>query len=52
MLRAPRGIRPDGTDLSRHNGGFNATFADGHVKWYKSGFKADTDSASFWQKTR
>ncbi len=48
----PRGIRPDGTDLSKHNGGFNSAFADGHVKWSRAGSKADTDSANFWQKTR
>ncbi len=47
----PRGIRPDGVDISVHNGGFNAAMCDGHAKWFKAG-EADRNYARFWQKTR
>lgn len=47
----PAGIRNDGVDISRHNGGFNAALADGHAKWYKGG-DADMNYAKYWQKSR
>ena len=47
----PAGLRNDGVDISRHNGGFNAALCDGHAKWFKAG-EADWNYASFWQKTR
>ncbi len=45
------GLRNDGVDISRHNGGFNAALCDGHAKWFKGG-KADWDYAGFWKKAR
>jgi len=45
------GLRFDGTDLSRHNGGFNACMCDGHAKWFKGG-DADRKYADYWQKAR
>ncbi len=45
------GLRNDGTDISRHNDGFNSALCDGHAKWYKGG-KADWDYAGFWQRSR
>ncbi|MEI6500845.1 MAG: DUF1559 domain-containing protein [Armatimonadota bacterium] len=46
------GIGYDGvTDYSRHNGGFNATMADGHAKWYKGG-GMDRNTPAFWAKVR
>lgn len=47
----PAGLRNDQVDISRHNGGFNATMCDGHSKWYRGG-TADWQYAAFWQKTR
>jgi prepilin-type N-terminal cleavage/methylation domain-containing protein/prepilin-type processing-associated H-X9-DG protein len=47
----PAGLRNDGVDISRHNGGFNAAMCDGHAKWYKGG-DADMNYARYWQKTR
>ncbi len=46
----PCGIRPDGADISRHNGGFNATMCDGHSKWFKGG-DADVNQ-NYWLKVR
>jgi len=48
----PSGLRVDGVDISRHNGGFNACLADGHGKWYQGGSEADRSYAKYWQKTR
>jgi prepilin-type N-terminal cleavage/methylation domain-containing protein/prepilin-type processing-associated H-X9-DG protein len=45
------GLRFDGADISRHNGGFNAVLCDGHAKWFKGG-EADRDYAKYWQKAR
>jgi prepilin-type N-terminal cleavage/methylation domain-containing protein/prepilin-type processing-associated H-X9-DG protein len=45
------GIRNDGADISRHNGGFNAALCDGHAKWYRGG-TADWNYAGFWQRVR
>ena len=47
----PAGMRNDGLDISRHNGGFNACLADGHGKWFKGG-KEDQDYAGWWQRAR
>jgi len=46
----PTGLRNDGVDISRHNGGFNACLADGHAKWFRGGGKEDYDAA-YWRKS-
>jgi len=48
----PSGIRPDGLDISRHNGGFNTCEADGHAKWFAGGSAADRNAAAYWNKVR
>lgn len=48
----PCGIMPDNvTDISRHNGGFNAALCDGHAKWFKGG-KEDHDTPNWWARVR
>jgi prepilin-type N-terminal cleavage/methylation domain-containing protein/prepilin-type processing-associated H-X9-DG protein len=46
----PSGKLPDGTNVSRHNNGFNAALVDGHAKWY--GIGADRDLTGLWNKIR